>query len=121
MKENREHTKALWDEFRFGKCYPNTNEFLLRVAGFNRPLKPLDFLPEYNAEQPYYGAPKPGSQVYIEMIEPPDWFVRGLVADGLVMDEDALATLRSAGMKRKNGRVRDPKRGPQIKLTLRVV
>jgi hypothetical protein len=104
MRENKAYIKQLWDTFRFGKCFLNSNEFLQSLAGFFRPLKPGDFLPEWNQEMPYFGAPRSGSMIYVDTLDPPVWFVKGLIQDGIVMDEDALSALRDARPKGKTGK-----------------
>lgn len=114
MEEQSKKTiDDLWREFRTGKCWPSTGEYLQGLI-YSKPTKKDItgiYLPEQEPELSYQNLPRSGSTYWLETVFAPPWFRHAVIEENIVL-EDPVEILKKS---RKAWKIKRP----TVKMTLR--
>jgi hypothetical protein len=95
VDEKNELITALWDEFRIGKAYLSSLEYLGELSKiYDHPTIEMmvDFLPEQEPDV-VFSMPLSGSRYWSEVLDPPGWFKKYL---DLSLDDPVVDVLKEA-------------------------
>ncbi len=102
-----------WREFRTGKCWPSTGEYLQGLIFIKPTKKDMSdiYLPEQEPELSYQNLPRSGSTYWLETIFPPPWFRHAMAEENMVCADpvEILKQSRKAWKKKR----------PMVKMVLR--